>query len=97
MSSPPSKNIPLFISENQNYKLRRLIPEEGASAVVTERWDGMRWTLWRGESSPDENAQGVRRSRVVLTPRCWRQACGKCPAGDGDNKPAPPGRARSKP
>ena len=29
MSSPGSKNIPLHISENQNYKPRCLIPEEG--------------------------------------------------------------------
>src|SRR5438874_4343076 len=28
----------------------------------------------------------VRRSRVVLTPRCWRQAGGKCPAGDGGKR-----------
>src|SRR5205809_5131389 len=28
----------------------------------------------------------VRRSRVVLTPRCWRQVGGKCPAGDGGKR-----------
>src|SRR5437016_3023738 len=28
----------------------------------------------------------VRRSRVVLTPRCWRQAGGRCPAGDGGKR-----------
>jgi hypothetical protein len=32
--------------------------------------------------------KSVRRSRVVLTPRCWRQVGSKCAAGDGDNKPA---------
>src|SRR5438105_2268696 len=28
----------------------------------------------------------VRRSRVVLTPRCWRQAGGRYPAGDGGKR-----------
>ena len=28
----------------------------------------------------------VRRSRVVLTPRCWRQVGGRCPAGDGGKR-----------
>jgi hypothetical protein len=32
--------------------------------------------------------KSVRRSRVVLTPRCWRQVGSKYAAGDGDNKPA---------
>jgi hypothetical protein len=31
--------------------------------------------------------KSVRRSRVVLTPRCWRQVGSKYAAGDGDNKP----------
>jgi hypothetical protein len=34
---------------------------------------------------------------VVLTPRRWRQVCGKYPADDGDNKARSPGRARRKP
>ena len=34
----------------------------------------------------DEIAGGVRQSRVVLTPRPWRQACGRYPAGDGGKK-----------
>src|SRR5205809_6820221 len=28
----------------------------------------------------------VRRSRVVLTPRCWRQVGGRYPAGDGGKR-----------
>jgi hypothetical protein len=44
VSSAFRKNIPLSISENQNYKHRRLIPRGGALAIVTKRWDGMRWT-----------------------------------------------------
>jgi hypothetical protein len=38
-----------------------------------------------------------RRSRVVLTPRRWRQMSGKHAADDGDNKARSPGRARRKP
>ena len=37
----------------------------------------------------DEQRKRVRRSRVVLAPRCWRQALGRQRlGGDGDNKPA---------
>src|SRR3984957_8223848 len=38
-----------------------------------------------------------RRSRVVLTPRRWRQASQKYLRGDGDKKARSPGRARRKP
>jgi hypothetical protein len=34
----------------------------------------------------DEIAGGVRQSRVVLTPRPWRQVGGSDPAGDGGKK-----------
>src|SRR5437773_9466662 len=34
----------------------------------------------------DVRARRVRRSRVVLTPRCWRQAGGRYPAGDGGKR-----------
>src|SRR5580704_9709446 len=42
---------------------------------------------------------GGRRSRVVPTPRRWRQLATmlRHSRGDGDNKPGSPGRARSKP
>jgi hypothetical protein len=30
---------------NHFYESRHPVPEEGALAIVTERWDGMRWTL----------------------------------------------------
>ena len=52
--APERKNIPLHISVNQNYNLSSH-PRGGASAVVTERWDGMRWTrAASGGFSPDE-------------------------------------------
>jgi hypothetical protein len=46
----------------------------------------MRWTLWR---RVDERRYGGRRSRVVLTPRRWRQIGDDCfgnRTGDGGNK-----------
>jgi hypothetical protein len=41
--------------------------------VVTNVECGMRWTLWLRETS---GANSGRQSRVVLTPRRWRQVCG---------------------
>ena len=38
--------------------------------------------FWRA----DERRSCVRRSRVVLAPRCWRQAAWSFLRGDGDNK-----------
>jgi hypothetical protein len=38
-----------------------------------------------------------RRSRVVLTPRRWRQVGERNFTGDGGNKARSPGRARNKP
>ncbi len=44
-----------------------------------------------------ESARSGRRSRVVLTPRRWRQACGTISQVTGARKPDSPGRARRKP
>ena len=68
--------------------------------IVTYVGRGMRWTLWRQARFfvPDENARAY--GEVVWS---WRRDAGaklvrsKLLRGDGDNKPAPPGRARSKP
>jgi hypothetical protein len=84
----------------------------------------MRWTRqrfardgiagWVGErpvsdqQRADERCCSVRRSRVVLTPRCWRQVRGGCvgptglrqnlnPLSDGGKRARSPGRARRKP
>jgi hypothetical protein len=54
----------------------------------------MRWT--RQCQKTNDVARG-RRSRVVLTPRRWRQVGGRISAGDGDKKARSPGRARRKP
>jgi hypothetical protein len=50
----------------------------------------------RGGAADEQHGSG-RRSRVVLTPRRWRQVGGKYPADDGDKKARSPGRARRKP
>jgi hypothetical protein len=43
----------------------------------------MRWTFFVPD---DERRESGRRSRVVLTPRRWRQALRQCPQGDGGKK-----------
>jgi hypothetical protein len=55
---------------------------------------GMRWT--QAALLTRALACG-RRSRVVLTPRRWRQAGGRNFTDDGDKKARSPGRARRKP
>ena len=49
-------------------------------------WDAV--DAWVQARVDVQTTDRVRRSRVVLAPRCWRQACGKLSASDGDNKPA---------
>jgi hypothetical protein len=67
---------------------------KGRFAIVTDVGQGMRWTqaalLTRALSCG-------RRSRVVLTPRRWRQARGAIRASEGGKKARSPGRARRKP
>src|SRR5450755_1250536 len=69
---------------NHLYDSRHPVPEEGALAIVTERWDGMWWTRRHrardgmaervlspvsDQQRADERCRSVRRSRVVLTPQ----------------------------
>jgi hypothetical protein len=65
----------------------------GAFRDRHERKVGMRWTrmalLTRALSCG-------RRSRVVLTPRRWRQVSRRYPRGDGGKKARSPGRARNR-
>jgi hypothetical protein len=64
-------------------------PRGGALAIVTKRWDGVAVDAGGvGAFLRGRNADRVRRSRVVLKPRCWLQVGGRYPADDGDNKPA---------
>src|SRR6202011_4436862 len=72
---------------------RRPAPLEGRSRS-SRTWGGMRWTLWRRKTS---DAWGGRRSRVILTPRRWRQGLRDDPQDDGGKRARSPGRARNKP
>src|ERR1700688_1593161 len=47
-------------------------------------------------SAGDERRESGRQSRVVLTPRRWRQVCGSNSADDGGQRARAPGRARYK-
>jgi hypothetical protein len=66
---------------NHFYKSARLVPQRGGSRSSRTR-GGMRWTRWRRKTGA---AGGGRRSRVVLTPRRWRQGRGAS-ANDGGKK-----------
>jgi hypothetical protein len=72
---------------------------EGRIAIVTDVGREMRWTRqhWARLVACDERSCSGRRSRVVLTPRCWRQVGGSHSADDGGKQARSPGRARRKP
>ncbi len=101
----------------------RLVPQRGGSRSSRTR-GGMRWTrahqarerdgragakaCERSNGARTNDVAGGRRSRVVLTPRRWRQGGGRhlCPtgllevlhsAGDGGKQARSPRRARRKP
>src|ERR1700704_5733813 len=80
------------------------------AAAFCARWDGRagwRKACERFTKRADERCCCVRRSRVVLTPRRWRQVCGVASAqpgldktssaSDGGKQARSPGRARRKP
>src|SRR6266480_3675088 len=69
----PFAKIFLFQPEaNQFTESRRLVPKEGRAHVTNAGRDAV-----DAGSALDEMCCSVRRSRVVLTPRCWRQVCEK--------------------
>ena len=69
VSSPPGKNISVFPKRKSALYPRRPVPKRGGSRSSRTR-GGMRWT----QGAPKTRALYCgRRSRVVLTPRCWRQ------------------------
>ena len=106
---------------NHHYIRRRPASHEGRFAIVTDVGCGMRWTRRRrarvvmaGRVSRERSPGGRttdacrgRRSRVVLTPRRWRQVqrrhvrptgrTAPYPLDDGGKQARSPGRARSKP
>src|SRR5258705_8703710 len=83
------KNISVFTHPKSILELFPSRPTEGRFAIVTNVGHGMRWTRQRfardgiagrvgerpvsDQQRADEGCCSVRRSRVVLTPRRWRQ------------------------
>jgi hypothetical protein len=55
---------------NQRYNLARLTRQEGRLAIVTN----VRWDAVDADVPLTNGTDSGRRSRVVLAPRCWRQA-----------------------
>jgi len=75
------------------------VPHEGRFAIVTARWRGWRWTLWRqaGSFPSDENAAAY--GEVVWS---WRRDPGATlagipPAGNGGKKGRLPEESTYKP
>jgi hypothetical protein len=97
VSSPLRKNIsvhfrrksPVYLPPSRTHK-------RGVSRSSRTLGAGMRWTRQRQETN--DVVRG-RRSRVVLTPRRWRQVGDDAShhAGDGGKQARSPGRARRKP
>src|SRR5712664_904660 len=96
------KNIFVFTHPKSILELFPSRPTEGRFALVTNVGHGMRWTRQRfardgiagrvgerpvsDQQRADEGCCSVRRSRVVLTPRCWRQVRGGKSAQPGLDK-----------
>ena len=97
---PLRENIPVpFRRKSPAYPPPSRPDTEGRFAIVTDVGCGMRWT--RAALLTRAPPCG-RRSRVVLTPRRWRQvlekqASCKFLGGDGGKQARSPGRARNKP
>ena len=93
--APFEKIFSVFFSGKSPLHPRRPGPHKGAFRDRHERRAGMRWT--RAALLTRALICG-RRSRVVLTPRRWRQVGERdFTRGDGDKKARSPGRARNKP
>ena len=82
VSSPKIKNISLYPKREQVHIYRHPVPTRGALAIVTNVGRG----AVDAGSADNERRESVRRRRVVLTPRCWRQVGGSSPADDGGKR-----------
>ena len=76
-----------------------VLPHTGAYRDRHGRGAGCfgRGSVGRANSAQTNGACCGRQSRVVLTPRRWRQVRGNFPRNDGGKKARSPGRARNKP
>ena len=69
----PTGKISLYPSGKSVLPIRPSFPGKGGVSRSSRTREGMRWTRASRETSV---WLSVRRSRVVLTPRCWRQVRG---------------------
>src|SRR5216683_1439122 len=104
LSSPLCKNISLHPSGKSSLQIRAIPPHKRGVSRSSRTRGGMRWTRQRfardgiagqverlvsGQQRADERCCSVRRSRVVLTPRRWRQVRGVKSAQPGLDKTYP--------
>src|SRR5882672_8956607 len=105
VQSPLQKYFASPVGQIISTNSRHPVPRRGAYHDRHERWDGMRWTRQRfardgiagqvgerpvsDQQRADERCCSVRRSRVVLTPRRWRQVRGVKSAQPGLDKTYP--------
>ena len=90
--SSRSKIFPFFSAANHRLNARIPFRKRGRRPSLPNVGAGCGG---RGRAGNDRHG-GVRPSRVVLTPLCWRQVGGYETAGDGDTAWTP-GRARYRP
>src|SRR6267154_4824344 len=85
LSSPSAKNFPLALIGQISGLSPPVSPDKrgGSRSSRNARWDAV-----DAEAATDERGRCGRRSRVVLTPRCWRHVREKPTllAGNGGNK-----------
>src|SRR5581483_11062395 len=96
--SGPQRKIPYDGGHDPNFGFSELVLDGGVEAAllsrtVPPRQEGRLAIVTNaGRDAVDalapltNGARGGRRSRVVLTPRRWRQVCGDNPASDGGKK-----------
>ncbi len=105
VSSPLCKNISLHPSGKSSLQIRAIPPHQRGVSRSSRTRGGMRWTRQRfardgiagrvgerpvsDQQRADERCCSVRRSRVVLTPRRWRQVRGVKSAQPGLDKTYP--------
>src|ERR1700738_2772263 len=91
--APLAKIFRFALYPNHFYIPRRPAPQRGGSRSSPTRGG----TRWARAALKTRALTCGRRSRVVLTPRRWRQVRGGDSADDGGKQARSPGRARRKP
>ncbi len=107
VQSPLQKYFASPVGQIISTNSRHPTPPEGRIMIVTDAWtrqrlacDGIAGRVERlvsDQQHADERRCCVRRSRVVLTPRRWRQVCGVASAQPGLDKTYPLATVARKP